>query len=199
MGHWQDPGDACPASFNNLTSSRICPANERQTSGKEPERPYANSSLPGHGSHSHVAPRDHETRVPPRRSSTGRRVDPVGLRSGADQQPRDHGVGIPHVARVQLVSAPHGRRYERHQVEYPLGTFRVGCDADRALDRLARIGDRSTAPSADLVAEQPEPPGPSGPNRALGDDAASGPRWSGIGVTSMTNRPCGTVTSSAEW
>src|SRR5215204_4667814 len=128
------PGDACLASFNNLTSSRICPANERETSGKGPERALPEQQPPG----ARLAlacraarPRDPH---PTRRSPTGRRVDPVGLRSGADQQPRDHGVGIPYVARVQLVSAPHRRRYERHQVKYPLGAFRVGRDADRALD-----------------------------------------------------------------
>jgi hypothetical protein len=168
------PGDACPASFNNLTSSRICPANERETSGKGPERPYASSSLPG------------TARTRMSRRATARPASHPGARPpdggwipsvSALARTSHHEITeleIPHVARIQLVSAPHGRPYERHQVEYPLGTFTVGCDADRALDRLARIGDRSTAPSADLVAEQPEPPGPSGPNRALGDDAALG-------------------------
>jgi hypothetical protein len=32
------PGHGGPASFNNLISSRIHPANERETSRKEPER-----------------------------------------------------------------------------------------------------------------------------------------------------------------
>jgi len=44
-------------------------------------------------------------------------------------------------------------------------------DADRARYRLARIGDRASAPSADLVAKQSEPSGPSCPDRTLGDDA----------------------------
>ncbi len=38
-------------------------------------------------------------------------------------------------------------------------------------DRLVRIGDGASAPSTDLVAEQPEPSRPSRPDRALGDDA----------------------------
>jgi hypothetical protein len=53
-----------------------------------------------------------------------------------------------------------------------LGASEVVRDADWARDRLVRIGDGATAPSADLVAKQLELSGPSGSDRALGDDAS---------------------------
>jgi hypothetical protein len=46
----------------------------------------------------------------------------------------------------------------------------VARDVDGAGDRLIGIGDGTSAPSADLVAEQPEPSGPSRSDRAFGDD-----------------------------
>jgi hypothetical protein len=90
----------------------------------------------------------------------------------AYEQPRDQRVGVPHVAGVQLVSAPHGDGNGRHQIEDALRTSQVVRDADRTPDGLVRIGDRAFAPSADLVTEQPEPSGQSGSDGTFGDDAS---------------------------
>jgi hypothetical protein len=59
----------------------------------------------------------------------------------------------------------------RHEFEDPLRASQVVRNAERAPDRLVRIGDGASAPSADLVAEQPEPSCPPRPDRALRDDA----------------------------
>ena len=114
---------------------------------------------------------DDETGVPTGRSTSGWRLELVGVHSSTHKQPRDQRVGVPHIASVQLVSAPHGGWDGRHQIEDPLRGSEVVRDADRARYRLARIGDRASAPSADLVAKQSEPSGPCCPDRSLGNDA----------------------------
>jgi hypothetical protein len=97
---------------------------------------------------------------------------------------------------MQLVSAPYRDGDGRHQFEEALRTSQVVRDADGSADGLVRIGDRAIAPSADLVAEQPEPAGPSCSDRTRGDDASF---WSLVvpGADSITNRPSGPPTSRA--
>jgi hypothetical protein len=72
---------------------------------------------------------------------------------------------------MQLVSTPHGRWDGRHQIKDPLRASDIVRDADRARNRIARIGDGASTPPADLVAKQPEPSCPSRSDGALGDDA----------------------------
>ena len=124
-----------------------------------------------------AASRDDEAGVPTGRSTSGWRLERVGVHASTLKQPRDQGVGVPHIAGVQLVSAPHGGWDGRHQIKDPLRGSEVVRDADRARYRLARIGDGASAPSTDLIAKESEPSGPSCPDRTLGDDATlSSPR-----------------------
>jgi hypothetical protein len=44
----------------------------------------------------------------------------------------------------------------------------------RTVDRLVDVRNNAAAPAVDLVAKDPEPPGPPGPDRAFCDDAALG-------------------------
>jgi hypothetical protein len=72
---------------------------------------------------------------------------------------------------VQFVSAPYRGRNGWHQIKDPLRASEVVRDADRARDRVVRIRDGASAPSADLIAKQPEPSGESRPDRAFDNDA----------------------------
>ena len=142
---------------------------------------------------------DDQTGVPTRRSTAGWRLEILGVHARAYQQPRDQRVGVPHVAGVQLVSAPHGGWNERHQIEDALGANQVVCDADRTRDGLVGVGDRASAPSTDLVTEQPEVSAhlvPTGPSPTT---PRTRPSLSRMGADSMTNRSSETPTSSAVW
>jgi len=130
------------------------------------QRPTSRARTPW----SNLASGDDETGVPAGRSTAGWRLEILGFHASAYEQPRGQRIGVPHVAGVQLVSTPYGRWDGRDEIEDALRASEVVRDADRARDGLVRIGDRASAPSADLVTEQPEPTGPSCPDRTFNDD-----------------------------
>jgi len=121
---------------------------------------------------SDVAPCDDQTGCPTGRPSTGWRPERIGVHAGTRKQPRDQRIGVPHVAGVQLVSAPHGGRNGRHQIEDLLRSSVIVRDADGARNRLVRVRDGASAPSADLIAEQPEASSSFRPDRTFGHDAS---------------------------
>jgi hypothetical protein len=90
----------------------------------------------------HLASCDDEAGIPTRRSAAGWRLDLLGVHASTCKQPRDQRVGVPHVAGVQLGSAPNRGWDGRHKIKDSLGASEVVRDADRARDRLVRIGDR---------------------------------------------------------
>ena len=84
-------------------------------------------------------------------------------------------------------------------VEQPPRPVGVVDHPHRAVDRGGRIGDRPAGPAPDLVAEDPEPPEQPATRRRPRPRRPARRRRQGSGATSMTWRPSGTTTSSAEW
>jgi hypothetical protein len=89
-------------------------------------------------------------------------------------------IPIPHLARLQLVTTPYGCRHLVHELEQLTCAVGIVTEALRAFNRLSGVRDDAIPPAADLVPEQANATG-----RA--------------GACSITNRPSGTCTSSAEW
>jgi hypothetical protein len=88
------------------------------------------------------------------------------------QQPGDHGVGVPHLAGPELVSAPNRAGQGVHQLQEPAGDQGVVAQQLGAGHSLVAVGDRSVRPAADLVAEDPPAPQPAAAYRALDQHAA---------------------------
>jgi hypothetical protein len=70
-----------------------------------------------------------EARLPPRRASTGRRTDALDGKAGTNEQPRDHGVRVPHITRPELVSAPDLARHPADEAEEATGQAYVVAQA----------------------------------------------------------------------
>ena len=110
--------------------------------------------------------------MPPRRTSSRRRVDRRSVDPTSRDQPGDHRVRVPHVTGPEFIAAPHRRRHLRDEIEHPLcGSFFVG-QTRRAADGFVDVGDLSVAPAAYLVAKDPKSARPARPDGAFGDDAA---------------------------
>ena len=118
-----------------------------------------------------LAPRDDDPGLPARRPSPARKRDRLDVESAAGDEPGDGRVRVPHLAGVQLVAAPDGRRYLRHELEQAPGALRIVAEALGALDRFVEIGDQPLAPAADLVAEEREACQRLWADRTFGDDA----------------------------
>ena len=99
------------------------------------------------------APGDRQSGVPPRRSTMSRWVDRRDIDSAALQDPRHDGVGVPHLARVELVAAPYRGRYRWQQIEDSSGNVDVASHADGTPDCLIDIGNLPVPPAPDLVTE----------------------------------------------
>src|SRR5215211_4754081 len=82
-------------------------------------------------------------------------MDRLGREAAAGQQPGDHRVRVPHLARAQLVSTPDRARQGPDQVEETVGQGRVVAQHLGAGDRLVGVGDDPVSPAAHLVAEHP--------------------------------------------
>jgi hypothetical protein len=108
--------------------------------------------LVGAASPSHL-----ETREPPRSATARRRSEWACRQASGGDQPRDHGVRVPHFASCELVASPHWRWHGRDEIDYPVGYPRVaGKPAGRA-DCFDEIGNRPATPAADLVAKETPP------------------------------------------
>jgi hypothetical protein len=81
-------------------------------------------------------------------------TDAGGVLVAPLQQPRDQGVGAPHVPRAQLVATPGARGDLFHEFENPRGLTGVTAQELRAGDRRRDIGNDTRAPASHLVSEQ---------------------------------------------
>jgi hypothetical protein len=108
-----------------------------------------------------------EARPPSWRTSTGRRPDRVRWQAAAGEQPGDHRVGVPHLARPKLVPAPDGAGQRADQLQEPTRQERVVAQDLRARDRLGGIRDDPVPPTAHLVTEHPPAPHRTPADRAL--------------------------------
>ena len=118
--------------------------------------------------------------MPARRPSIARKRDRLDVDSAAGEKPGDRRVGIPHLACVQVVAAPDGRRDLGHELEQPPRAVGTVAEALGALDRLVDVGDHALAPASDLVAEEREARQSPGADRAFADDPALlvlSPHW----------------------
>ena len=94
----------------------------------------------------------------PTRSPTVRwRPEVVGRQARGGDEPGDHRVRVPHLARPELVASPHGRRHGRDEVAEPACDPRIAGQPARRTDSRAEIRDGPIAPAADLVAEEAQP------------------------------------------
>src|SRR5215207_2904284 len=115
--------------------------------------------------------RDDEARPPPGRPTAVWRLNRLGVHPTACNDPRDHGVRVPHLTRAELVTTPHRGRDPRDCVKHaPSARFLVA-EPPRAGDGLRDIRYVATGPEPDLVAEDPKLACPARADGALGDDA----------------------------
>jgi hypothetical protein len=104
-----------------------------------------------------AAPRYLEPGVPAGSAAARRQSQSLGLQPGGREQPRDHRVRVPHLARAQLVAPPDRRGHEGDGVEQAAGGDWIGGDSLRFFDGVPEVRDRPAAPAADLVSEQAQP------------------------------------------
>ncbi len=121
-----------------------------------------------------LAMRDDDPGSPARGSSTEWKLNCFDIEAAAHDEPRDQGVGVPHLASAQLVTAPYGHRHQRHQIEEPPRAVWIIAEAARAIDRFGDVGDEAVAPAAHLVSEKPEPTCGACSNGTLDDYATLG-------------------------
>src|SRR4029453_12585247 len=100
-------------------------------------------------------------------ASAGRGTDRAGWQAAAGQQPRNHRVGVPHLARPQLVSAPPRARQGADEVEEATRPAWVVGQGLGAGDRLVGVGDCPVPPAAYLVAKHAEARHPAAGDWAL--------------------------------
>jgi hypothetical protein len=131
-------------------------------------------------------------RPPPWRPPAGRGPDCLHGQAALGQQPGDHRVGVPHLARPQLVAAPDRAGQAANQLQQATGLERIVAEELRAGDRLVGVGDAPVAPAADLVAEHPPAAHPVAGHRALDEHAA---RW----AVAIGDRPAVLDDVAARW
>jgi hypothetical protein len=107
-------------------------------------------------------------------------------------------IPIPHLARLQLVTTPYGCRHLVHELEQLTCAVGIVTEALRAFNRLSGVRDDAIPPAADLVPEQANATGRARPT-APSPTTPRSLRSLHAGACSITNRPSGTCTSSAEW
>src|SRR4051794_29098796 len=116
--------------------------------------------------------RDHDAGVPARRPSPGGRLRRLGVDPAASEGPCDHGVRVPHLARAELVAAPHRCRNLRDDAKYAASALLVLAESPWTVDGLGDVRYVAARPEPDLVAEDPTAARPPGADGAFGDDAA---------------------------
>ena len=117
----------------------------------------------------------------PHERRSGRRVCPQAAPkpqakcSKTPTQPRDQGVGVPHLACGALVTSPDEWRHGRHEIEKAPPERGVTRQQPGAVDRFADIGDHAVPPATDLVAKHPEASDPAASDGTLDHHAAGEP------------------------
>ena len=101
----------------------------------------------------------------------GRKGDVLDRQARARNQPGDDRVRVPHVAGLELVSPPHGRRDSGYELEQAMSGLWIISHAHGAGDRFVDVWDRSARPAADVVAEESQGTCEAAADGAFGDDA----------------------------
>src|SRR4029453_19545662 len=96
----------------------------------------------------------------------------VPRQAPAEKQPRDDRVGVPHLARPQLVSAPDRAWHAANELQEATGHDKVVAQQLGAGDPLLGAGDDSIPPPTHLVAEHPPASHPATADRTLNEDPA---------------------------
>jgi hypothetical protein len=115
--------------------------------------------------------RDHDARAPAGRTASTRRLDPVGIEAGAGEQPGDHRVRVPHLARVAFVSTPDQGGDVLHEIEDLRRSVRVLRHPDGARDSLRDVWDDAVSPPTDLISEETETSDEFRSDRSFQDDS----------------------------
>lgn len=127
----------------------------RHSSGAADAAPHRGGSG-GAGGGDGERRRDRDASVPSGCSTIGRWMNHLDVCPSAGEGPGDNRVRVPHFARVELVTAPNGRRYHWQQREDSSGDLDVVGDPDRPPDRLIDVGNLAFSPTPNLVAEDSE-------------------------------------------
>jgi hypothetical protein len=77
-----------------------------------------------------------------------RRLDRLGVNPAARDHPRDHGVRVPHLTRVKLITAPHRGGHPRDHVKHSAGVLLVVGEPPGAVDGLGDVWYIATASRA---------------------------------------------------
>ena len=140
------------------------------------------------------------SRLPARSAPSRRHAHGLDIEAAAGEEPRDQGIGVPHLSRSALVATPDERRHGGYEIEEALRRERVSCQSPWAFDRFTDIRDHAVAPATDLVTKDPEASGPAASDRALDYDASRCTRCrrGPAPARSRTGLPA-RDTMSAEW
>jgi len=92
--------------------------------------------------------RDDHAGPPARRAPSLRRLDRLGVNPAARDHPRDHGVRVPHLTRVKLITAPHRGGHPRDHVKHSAGVLLVVGEPPGAVDGLGDVWYIATASRA---------------------------------------------------
>jgi hypothetical protein len=116
--------------------------------------------------------RNNEARVPPGRPSARRRPDSFRWQTASGEQPRDHGVRIPHFARPELIAAPDWCWHGSNEVEEATRLAWVIAQALRTCDSLVGVRNDAVPPAAQLVPKNTEARSAAAADWAFANDAA---------------------------
>jgi hypothetical protein len=92
--------------------------------------------------------RDDHAGPPARRAPSLRRLDRLGVNPAARDHPRDHGVRVPHLTRVKLITAQHRGGHPRDHVKHSAGVLLVVGEPPGAVDGLGDVWYIATASRA---------------------------------------------------
>jgi len=130
-----------------------------------------------------------DARLPSRCPPAGRRLECVSREPASGEQPRDHRIRVPHLARSQLVPSPDQCRHRGHQVEQPPRQAHVSAQGLRTRHRLGGVGNDPVPLAAHLVSKQPKPGDPAAPNRAFHDHPTRPDVGIGAGPGALDSEP----------
>lgn len=119
---------------------------------------------------SRLSTREHEPRSPPRCASSWGRPDGDHVVARARQRPGDCRVGVPHLARAELVSPPRQHRYLWKNVEHGSDSRRIFSGPQRAVHSFGDVRDATAGPAPHLIAKCAESAKPLRPDRPFGQD-----------------------------
>ena len=115
------------------------------------------------------AARDIDAGEPAWSATASRRVTCALSETDLGQKPRDDRIGVPHLARIELVASPHRSRDGWDEVEDLRDERRGVGDVDGTGNGVGEVRDDPVAPPSNLVAEDAEPSCEGDAHRALPD------------------------------